>query len=207
MLNNYINLFKDSIKKFFMNNHLILITGLPGTGKQTSAEKLVENLENYVLIDQNELRRKAGMRKMPQKQDDINRKIDRMAASYLNKRNGVIILAGHRQVCRRNQLYGVASCCGKNVIALECVCSETEAKRRIKARPKSDGLISKPNEPKVYDRIRDLWEDINIDFKYPGQDFVSYITYNTEENKIYKNRVTYGVGKFIDEIEKILLNK
>ncbi len=207
MLNNYINLFKLLSESFCMHNYLILIAGLPGTGKQTSAEKLAENLENYVLIDQNELRRKAGMRKMPQKQDDINRRIDRMTASYLNKGRGVIILAGHRQVCRRNQLYGVASCCGRNVVTLECFCSEAEAKKRMKKRPKSDGLISKPNEPKVYDRIRDLWEDINIDFKYPGQDFVSYIIYNTEENRIYKNKITEGMSNFVNRIERILLNK
>ncbi len=188
-----------------MRNYLILIAGLPGTGKQTSAEKLVKNLDNYVLIDQNELRRNAGMKKMPQKQDEINRKIDRMSASYLNNGKGVIILAGHRQICRRNQLYGVASCCGKNVVTLECVCSEAEAKRRMRKRPDSDGLVSKPNDLRVYDRIKALWEDINIDFKYPGQDFVSYIVYNTEENKIYKNKITKGMGKFISEIEKILL--
>lgn len=190
-----------------MANYLIIIAGLPGTGKQTSAEKLARNLENYILIDQNELRRKTGMKKMPQKQDKINRKIDRTSAYYLNKDSGVIILAGHRQVCRRNQLYGVASCCGKNVIALECVCSESEAKRRMKTRPKSDGLISKPNEPGVYDRIKDLWEDINIDFKYPGQDFVSHLVYDTEKNRIYKKKLTPGVENFAKKIEKILLDK
>ncbi len=185
---------------------MILIAGLPGTGKQTTAEKLAKNLENYILIDQNEFRRKAGMRKMPQKQDEINRKIDIMSASYLNNGNGVIILAGHRQACRRNQLYGIASCCGKKVITLECVCSESEAKRRMRARPKSDGLISKPNNPGVYDRIKGLWEEINMDFKYPGQDFVSYITYNTEKNKIYKNRIAPEIRNFINKAEKLLLN-
>lgn len=190
-----------------MRNYMIIIAGLPGTGKQISAHKLAESLDNYVLIDQNELRRNAGIKKMPRKQDEINRKIDRMSALYLNKGKGVIILAGHRQICRRNQLYGIASCCGKNVVTLECVCSEAESKRRMKKRPDSDGLISKPNDPRVYDRIKDLWENIDIDFKYPGQDFVSYIIYNTEEDKIYKNKKSYGVGKFINEIERILLNK
>lgn len=205
MPTNYINLFKRFFAEIFMRNYLILIAGLPGTGKQTSAEKLARNLDNYVLIDQNELRRKAGMKKMPQKQDEINRKIDRMSASYLNKGMGIIILAGHRQVCRRNQLYGIASCCRANVVTLECVCSAEESKRRMKARPQSDGLVSKPNDSKVYDRIKSLWEDIEIDFKFPGQDFVSYLTYNTEENRVYKNKITDGTGRFINKIERILL--
>ncbi len=189
-----------------MQNHLILLAGLPATGKQTSAEKLAKNLDNHILIDQNELRRKAGMKKMPQKQDDINRKIDRMSAAYLNSGMSVIILAGHRQIARRNQLYGIASCFGKNVVIIECICSEKEAQRRMKTRPKSDGLISKPNDPKVYHRIKSLWEDINIDFKFPGQDFVSYITYHSEENRVYWNKVAKGMDSFIEKIEKILLN-
>ena len=184
---------------------MILIAGLPGTGKQTAAEKLVKNLENYVLIDQNELRRKTGMRKMPQKQDEINRKIDRMCSSYLDNGKGVIILAGHRQACRRNQLYGIASCCEKDVITLECVCSEKESKRRMRTRPDSDGLVSKPNNPEVYDRIKSLWEPIENDFKFPGQDFVSYLIYNTEKDSIYKNKITKYAGKFINKIEEILL--
>lgn len=190
-----------------MKNYLIIIAGLPATGKQTSAEKLAKNLKDYVLIDQNELRRKAGMKKMPQKQDTINRKIDVLARNYLDIGKGVIILAGHRQRCRRNQLYGVASCCGKEVITLECICSEEEAKKRMKKRPDNDGLVSKPNDPVVYDKIRGLWEGIDNDFIYPGQDFVSYITYNSQNNSLYRNKISDKAKKFIDQIEEILTYK
>jgi len=188
-----------------MKNHLIIIAGLPATGKQTAAIKLAKNLSEYVFIDQNELRREKGMRKMPQKQDNINRQIDRLTAEYLKKNEGVIILGGHRQVCRRNQLYGVASCCGRNAIILECICSEEESKNRMRKRPLSDGLLSKPNDPRVYDRIFPLWEDINNDFRFPGQDFVSFLTYNSEKNIVEKHKITLGMGKLINKIEKIIL--
>ncbi len=190
-----------------MRPNLIIVAGLPGAGKQTAAEKLAENLDNYNLIDQNELRRKAGMKKMPQKQDKINRQIDRLTLRYLQEEKGVIILSGHRQACRRNQLYGIASSTGNNAVVLECVCSEAESKRRMRMRPDGDGLISKPNGPQVYDRIKEFWEPIAGDFEFPGQDFVSYLTYNTEENKVYRNEITGGAKRFIGEIERILTAK
>lgn len=202
-----LNIFKHLNQKNSMDKNLIIVAGLPGAGKQTSAERLSKSLGDYRLIDQNELRRKEGMKRMPKKQDKINREIDRLTLKYLRGERGVIILSGHRQACRRNQLYGIASAAEKNAVILECVCSEAESRRRMSSRPDSDGLISKPNEPQVYDRIKSLWEPIEKDFRFPGQDFVSYLTYNTEENKIYRHNITRGMGRFIRKMEEILLEK
>ncbi len=185
--------------------YLILIAGLPGTGKQTAAEKLHKHSKNFELIDQNELRRAAGMKKMPQKQDTILRQIDRITAEYLREGKGVIVLAGHRQVARRNQLYGIASSCEKKVITLECFCSEEEATRRILKRNPKDGLVSKPTDPEVYYRIKNLWENIWMDFRYPGHDFISYLRYNTEKNTISCEKVEFSMREFTRTIEKILL--
>ena len=185
---------------------LILIAGLPAAGKTTTATKLERDLENYVLIDQNGLRREAEMRKMPQNQDKILHKIDLMIASYLNNGKGVIIESGHRYLFRRQQLCGIASSCDANVLILECICSEEESKKRIKRRPISDGLISDPNDTRVYDRISKLWEPIGLDFRYPGVDyFVSYITYDTRKSKIDTKNLVKENKDFIQEIENILL--
>tara|TARA_Y100000310_G_scaffold344821_1_gene459763 strand:+ start:3209 stop:3778 length:570 start_codon:yes stop_codon:yes gene_type:complete len=187
-----------------MKPYLVIVAGLPGTGKQTAAEKIVRSLDNYILIDQNEERRKDGMVKMPIKQDKVMRRTDIMCAKDLLWNQGVVVLAGHRQVVRRSQLYGIASCCGTNAVTLECVCSEEESKRRMKARPPSDGLLSKPRDPKVYNRIAPLWEDISLDFKYPGQDFVSYLRYNSETNNLDVRKLTRGMKGFVDRVEKII---
>lgn len=189
-----------------MKHYLILIAGLPGTGKTTTASTLINNLDNYILIDQNNLRREHGMKRMPKNQDLILRKIDRLAAQYLNLGKGAIVESGHRHGFRRQQLYGVASAFGIDVITLECVCSENESKTRMRNRPITDSLLSDPRAPEVYDRIEKLWEEIDEDFKFPGVNHVSHIIFDTEKSEIIKKRIAKGASSLIRKIEKILLN-
>lgn len=183
---------------------LIIICGLPGTGKTTSAKKLSENLSGYVLVDQNEVRRQHGMKRMPKTQDAVLRDIDRRLAENLRKGKGVIFESGNRYSWRRHQMYGVASCCGKRVITLEIVCSEALAKKRIRSRFGGDGLISDPTDTAVYDRIKKLWDDVIIDFKDPGEDHVSYVQFNTESQKLKGVVAQKGTKKLIRHIERIL---
>ncbi len=183
---------------------LIVVVGLPGTGKTTISKKLASSL-NYLHIDQNEIRRQQGMRKMPQTQDKTLRKIDRIVAETLNKRKGIVVDSVHRYMFRRQQLYGVASGAGKKVLVIECLCSPEEAKKRMQQRPKSDGFISDPNNPSVYEKLSKLWEDIKeYDFKYPGSDHVSYITYDTETNKIENKLVQNELKDFINKVQEFL---
>lgn len=181
-----------------------MVAGLPGTGKTTTVNKLANTLENYVLISQNDIRRKQFMKKMPKTQDQILRNIDILTANYLRIGKGVILDSVHRHSSRRNQVYGVASCCESNVITLECVCSPETAKKRIIARPSSDGLISDPNDPRVYDKLASTWEDISVDFKHPGNSHVSYITYNTENQDFKINYCTIGTKNFVNKIKRLL---
>jgi len=187
-----------------MKKNLILLAGLPGTGKTTIANYLKSRLENYEVISQNEMRRKDGMQKMPKTQDKILRLIDGETASLLNNNYGVIIDSVNRYLFRRHQLYGVASCCGADVLTLEVYCSEKEAKKRIKQRPKGDGLISDPNDPKVYDRLSSSWQEISSDFEYPGEEHVSYIKFNSENGKMEKVIIRKKIHSFVNQIEMIL---
>lgn len=83
-----------------MDKYLIIMTGLPGTGKTILAEHLSRSL-NYFYISQNNVRRDLGMKKMPQKQDKVLREIDRLAASHLKDGKGVIIDSVNRHSFRR----------------------------------------------------------------------------------------------------------
>ena len=174
-----------------MKSYLIVIAGLPGTGKTTAGRKLRDSLDNYFLVDQNELRREAGMKRMPENQDRILRGIDKLVGKYLGQGNGVIVESGHRH--------------DTNVVIIECVCSEALSKYRMGNRNKSDRLISDPRNPEVYNRIKSLWEDIDNDFRYLGVDyFVSYMTFDSKKQIVNKNRISKGMKAFIKKVEGIL---
>lgn len=185
-------------------NFLILIVGLPGTGKTTISKNISSSL-NLKHIDQNEVRRKQGIKKMPQIQDATLREIDMLVANHLRNGKNVLVDSVHRYMFRRQQLYGVASGHGAQVLVIECVCSPEEAKKRMKNRPNSDGLVSDPNNTKVYDKLSQLWENIlEHDFKYPGSDHVSYIIYDSEKRKIEKKIVQKDIKNILDKIESTL---
>ncbi len=189
------------------DNYLIVMAGFPGTGKSGVAKTLIDSLDDYELVSQNEIRRELGIKRMQKSQEETLRKADRAIAKMLNEGKGVIFDSVNRHTFRRQQLYGLASCCGKKVVTIECVCSEYEAKRRIKSRPQPDELISDPNDPRVYDKTFTFWEPVLIDFRYPGSGHVSYVTFDTEHCKLFRSyprRVEEGMKPFIDKIQDIL---
>ncbi|MBI2035446.1 MAG: ATP-binding protein [Candidatus Liptonbacteria bacterium] len=183
---------------------LILICGLPGAGKTVRARLLEKELSSYILIDQNEIRRRRGIKRMPKSQDATLREIDVLAAKYLRLGKGVIIDSVNRYLFRRHQLYGVASGCGKRALVLEVVCSEKIAKERMRRRTKGDALLSDPADIAVYDRLKKLWEDVSIDFKYPGEDHVGYIQFDSEKQKLKKIIMRKGMASFVKKVENIL---
>lgn len=187
----------------FRDIYLILLCGLPGTGKTTVACKL-ERALNYVVVDQNEIRRQHGYRKMPKTFDPILREIDRFIAVNLISDRGVIFDSVNRRTARRQQIYGIASCCNVRVVTMEIVCPEGLAKERIAQRPSGDGLLSDPNDPDVYDKLKNDSDPVDVDFLHPGQDHVSYIQFDTKDQKILRKITGKGNKIFLDRIEKIL---
>src|SRR3989344_6807449 len=153
-----------------MDKWLIVVCGLPGTGKTESSKKLAGHLPLFVYIGQNEVRRYFGMKRMPKKQDTVLREIDRRIALHLVFGKSVVFDSVNRYQFRRQQLYGIASCLSTRVITLEMICPEKDAKKRMLNRPPGDGLVSDASDPKVYDKMKLEWEDIMMDFRRPGVD-------------------------------------
>ena len=174
--------------------YLILMAGLPGTGKTTVSEKLSKEL-GYTLINQNSVRREHGMKKMPKTQENVLRDVDRRVHDALARGEGVIVDAANRYGHRRHQFYGIASGFGMEVVVLECVCSEDTAKARIKERPRGDGLIVDAYDPSAYDKVRAGFEEVEADF-HDFSNHVSHLVLNTETKEI--------IGKSPSELVKCL---
>lgn len=187
-----------------MEKWLIVVCGLPGTGKTESSKKLAELLKGLVCISQNDVRREFGMKRMPKTQDAVLRKIDKRIASYIMSDNSVVFDSVNRYQFRRQQLYGIASCLGAQVITLEMTCPEEVAKERMTHRPPSDGLVSDASDPRVYDKMNNEWEDVMMDFKRPGVDHVSYIKFDSHVGEIQRIIQRNGSKKFISKIGRIL---
>lgn len=186
---------------------LIVICGLPGTGKTTLAGTLKQGLRKYVVIYQNDIRRSFGMQRMPKTQEKVLRTADRLIAKHLRAGRGVIFESGNRFSFRRQQLYGIASSSGCKVATVEVVCSEKTSKARMRVRRASksrDALIGDPADPAVYDRIKKLWESVTVDYKYPGVDHVSYLVFNTDTNTVAQIFVSRGMGGFVKKLKTIM---
>lgn len=179
------------------------MAGLPGTGKSTSS-KLLSTKLGYHLISQNDVRREHGMKDMPLHQEDVLRDVDRRVFKALSEGKGVILDAAHRAGHRRHQLYGIASGFGVEVAVLECVTTEAEAKRRMQARPTSDGLVVDAWDPAAYDRVAASWQDVAADFS-DISNHVAHLLYNTEKGTVDVRKE--GRDKaFVESIKKALLN-
>jgi predicted kinase len=187
-----------------MDKLLIVVCGLPGTGKTESSNKLAESLPSLVCISQNEVRREFGMKRMPKTQDAVLREIDQRIAACLISGKSVVFDSVNRYLFRRQQLYGIASCLGARVITLEMTCPEEIAKKRMMNRSPADGLVSDASDPKVYDKMRIEWEDVMMDFKRPGVDHVSYIRFDSYIGEMMRIIQRNGTRKFISKMGHIL---
>jgi predicted kinase len=207
---------------------LIMLCGLPGTGKTTVANKL-SVIRNFFLVDQKKFRiarsfkigvpvvSQAGrtMPKVFDNPDTHRRKINnndvvndtnRITADKLREGSLVVFDAVNKFSCRRQQLYGVASSCDARVLALEIVCPEEVAKQRMSERPEEVDFRSDPKDPKVYDKLRNEWESIADDFVHDSDVYhVSHIQYDSYDNKISGVIERLGMEEFITDISDTIV--
>ncbi len=188
-------------------NHLIILVGLPGTGKSTISTYLAREIQ-YHHIESNAVRRacKTPETKELQRAADrhILEKINSMTSQYLSEGKGVILDSLHRYAYRRGELYSLASAEQKPVLVLECICAENTSKHRMTLRPESDGTISDPKDTSIYDRFVREWESLDDDFDRLVIPHVSYLQYNSETCDVSPRVTREPSANFIKDIRNVL---
>ena len=116
---------------------IVLMAGLPGTGKSALARELAKELAGTVL-SKDEIRHtlfEPRDLEYSSQQDDICMEVMLLTATFILRRDGerVVFLDG-RTFSRRSQIervIEVAEQLGQSWRILECVCSEQTAKERL----------------------------------------------------------------------------
>ncbi len=144
---------------------LILMAGLPGTGKSTLCRALAAELGGTV-IDKDHVR--AALFDPPDveysiEQDEFCMRIMLKVAGYIFRKDAArrVFLDG-RTFSRRYQLQratGYAAAIGQPWRILECICSEQTARQRIESDPQH---LAANRDFKLYLQIKARFEEITL---------------------------------------------
>ena len=146
---------------------IVILAGLPGTGKSTLAQALAKRLSGVVL-DKDIIR--AALFPPPyveysSAQDDFCLEIMLQTAAYLAARDASLhILLDGRTFSQRYQRQRVIDFCpqvGAAWLLVECVCAEETAIRRIDEAVAHGTHPAANRTPDLYRRLRETWEPID----------------------------------------------
>jgi predicted kinase len=146
---------------------IVIMAGLPGTGKSTLARAVAQRLPGAVL-DKDSIRASLfppAYLEYSVSQDDFCQEIMLQTAAYLlSKDAGLKLLLDGRTFSRRYQRDRVIEFCsqvGTTWAILECVCSETTALARITEALAAKSQLAANRTPELYREIRKTWEPID----------------------------------------------
>jgi predicted kinase len=146
---------------------IVIMAGLPGTGKSTVARSLARRLSGAVL-DKDIIRAALfapAQVEYSQVQDDFCQEIMLQTAAYLLGKNlSLHVLLDGRTFSRRYQRERVFEFCsqlGTGWAILECVCSEQTALGRLEKAAVEQIHPAMNRTPDLYHRIRKAWEPID----------------------------------------------
>jgi adenylylsulfate kinase len=145
---------------------IVMLAGLPGTGKSTLARALAKRLGGAVL-DKDVIRAALfapGRVEYSQQQDDFVLEIMlRTAAWLLAKTAGLAVLLDGRTFSRLYQRQRVMDFCaerGTEWRIVECVCAEETALRRLAEDAARGDHPAANRTPELYFEVRQAWEPI-----------------------------------------------
>jgi predicted kinase len=173
---------------------IVIMAGLPGTGKSTLARAIARRLPGTVL-DKDSIRASLfgpAYVEYSLAQDDFCGEIMLQTAAYLLSKNAELhILLDGRTFSRRYQRDRViefSSQVGTTWATLECVCSEATALGRIAEAAAANSHFAANRRPELYREIRVAWEpidhpklviDTDEDLESWGDRAVEYLTAQT----------------------------
>jgi predicted kinase len=144
---------------------IVIMAGLPGTGKSTLARALAQRLPGAVL-DKDVIRAALFQRvEYSLAQDDFCLEIILQTAAYLLAKDAELhVLLDGRTFSRRYQRERVIEFCaqiGTTWAMLECVCEEQTALGRLVEAMAQKTHPAANRTPALYREIRDAWEPID----------------------------------------------
>jgi predicted kinase len=146
---------------------IVIIAGLPGTGKSTLAQALVQRLP-CAILDKDSIRAslfQPAFVEYSQAQDDFCQEIMLQTAAYLLSKNADLkVLLDGRTFSRQYQRDRVIEFCsqlGTTWATLECICSEATALGRIAQAVAASNHLAANRTPALYRKIREAWEPID----------------------------------------------
>jgi predicted kinase len=146
---------------------IVILAGLPGTGKSTLARALAQRLSGAVL-DKDVIRAALfapAFVEYSAAQDDFCQDLMLQTAAWLLARNpSLAILLDGRTLSRRYQRERIIEFCaraGTPWAMLECICAEETAIRRLREDVAQGTHLAANRSPELYYELRRTWEPID----------------------------------------------
>jgi predicted kinase len=147
---------------------IVLMAGLPGTGKSTLASELVARTSGVVL-DKDQIRSAlfapADIEYSTQ-QDDFCQQVILETAGYILRKAPVrVIFLDGRPFSRRSQIDQVVQAAEKlnqPWRILQCVCSDETARQRLLEQAASGEHPARNRDYRLYTEVKERFEEINL---------------------------------------------
>ena len=145
---------------------MVIVAGLPGTGKSTLARALAGRLDG-VVIDKDNVRAALFPERLVEYsagQDDFCQAIMQATAEYLLRRHpGLTVFLDGRTFSRAYQRENALACAAELGVAgvvIECVCAEEIALARLERDIAAGTHPARNRTPELYRQVRDSFEPI-----------------------------------------------